>query len=511
MAGYKSVSAGGLSSIEKIEKSLKTALECFPVKFYWFLQKGYTPHAWQMLFHGAQEDGKITRFRHLVAGRRGGKTLSAAWEVLFYALHPREFHRDAHGVDSERPLWIWALAKDHTTGRPSLLTFLEVMEKAGLFKDRDYRYNKTEKTIEFMESGTLVEFKTAEDPQSLRGAGLDFLWIDEGAFVRSNEAWNVVRPALSDKFGRVITTTTPMGKNWYFDEFWSERSLIDPQQFRVEYTSIDNPYFASEEWDYAKLHMHPVIFKREYMASFDAMSGVELDGEWLKYYVVGEGAAIGSPDDIRLTPKEGKHNLRTYIGIDPAISLADTADSFAMALIGIAEDNSFIYLLETFKGRIPFPEQLVKISEWNLRYRPQFIGIESNAFQRALEQQAQRLADFPPVIPVFNRARKVERLMGMAPLFKIGKVRIHRGQHDFIDEWVSYDTTNKNPKDDLLDAVEIALGVAGVLLPGLPLEKTRTTFLGTEAPLSLDEEAREQIRGLASREKSFDSELGSEW
>lgn len=511
MPAYKSVTAGGTDTIEKIEKPLRDALERFPVKFYWFLQQGYTPHVWQMLFHGAQTDEKITRFRHLVAGRRGGKTLSAAWEVLFYCLHPAEFHRDAHGVDSERPLWVWALAKDHTTGRPSLLTFLEVIQQAGLYKDRDYRYNKTEKTIEFIESGTLVEFKTADDPQSLRGAGLDFLWIDEGAFVRNNEAWNVVRPALSDKLGRVITTTTPMGKNWYFDEFWSEKALEDPNQFRVEYTSIDNPFFASEEWDYAKTHMHPVVFKREYMASFDAMSGVELDGEWLKYYVVGEGAVTGSPEDIRLTPKNGKHALRTYIGIDPAISLADNADHFAMALVGVAEDNSFIYLLETFKGRIPFPEQLAKISEWNLRYRPQFIGIESNAFQRALEQQAQRLSDFPPVIPVFNKAKKVERIMGMAPLFKIGKVRIHRTQHDFIDEWVSYDSTIKNPKDDMLDAVEIALGVAGVLLPPMQSEPTRTTFLGTEAPLSIDEEARAQIRRLGSPVGVYDDELGSEW
>lgn len=510
---FKSVTAGGADTIESLEKPLREGLEAFPVKFYWFLSKGYQPHLWQMVFHTArqQSDGNICRFRHLVAGRRGGKTLSAAWEMLFYMLHPAEFHRDMHGVESDRPLWAWALAKDFQTGRPALLTFLEVMSQAGLIKDRDYRYNKTEKTIEFMDSGSLLEFKTADDPQSLRGAGLDFLWIDEGAFVRSNEAWNVVRPALSDKLGRLITTTTPMGKNWYHDEFWSDRAKADDAQFRVEYTSIDNPFFPREEWDYAKTHLHPVVFKREYMASFDAMAGVELDGEWLKYYVVGEGQTLGSPDDIRLLPKDGKHNLRTYIGIDPAVSLADSADHFAMALVGVAEDNSFVYILETFKGRLPFPEQLNKISEWNLKYRPQFIGIESNAFQRALEQQASRLPNFPPVIPVFNKAKKVERIMGMAPLFRIGKVRIHRTQYDFIDEWVSYDSTIKNPKDDLLDAVEIALGTAGVLLPPAEQKASTLTFLGTEPTLSIDEEAREQIRMIGKRDDMFDEELGTDW
>jgi hypothetical protein len=57
-------------------------LERFPVKYFWFLQHGYRPHIWQSLFHSATDDDVLTPFRHLVAGRRGGKTLSAAWEVL---------------------------------------------------------------------------------------------------------------------------------------------------------------------------------------------------------------------------------------------------------------------------------------------------------------------------------------------------------------------------------------------------------------------------------------------
>jgi hypothetical protein len=31
---------------------------------------------------------------------------------------------------------------------------------------------------------------------------------------------------------------------------------------------------------------HPLMFKQEYLAMFDAMAGVELSGEWLHYYVM---------------------------------------------------------------------------------------------------------------------------------------------------------------------------------------------------------------------------------
>src|SRR3954465_8325557 len=106
---YKSVTAGGEDEARDLAEAwVPQALANFPVKFWWFSSRPepYIPHVWQYVFHGANSGDKLRRFRHLVAGRRGGKTLSAAWEVLFYALFPSEFHRDAHGLESSRPLWI---------------------------------------------------------------------------------------------------------------------------------------------------------------------------------------------------------------------------------------------------------------------------------------------------------------------------------------------------------------------------------------------------------------------
>lgn len=498
----KSQTAGGKNTEAELAEMLPELVARFPVKLYWFLKNGYNPHLYQTTFHFATTGERITRFRHLVAGRRGGKTLSAAWEVLFYALHPAEFHRDVHGTDSSRPLWIWALAKDYKLGRPSLLTFLEVIRDAGLVKDKDYTYNKVEKVIEFKESGTLLEFKTADDPQSLRGAGLDILWIDEAAFVPNRDAWDVVRPALADKLGTVITTTTPIGENWFYQEFWSDDAIRDPSQFSVEYCSIDNPHFPPEEWEKEKRARHPVIFKREYMASFKAMHGVELEGDWLHYYTIGQP---DNADDIQVPRSSGgKLDLRTYIGIDPAVSLADTADYFAMVLIGVTKDNTQAFLLDVFKERLAFPDQLDKIREWQLKYRPQLIGIESNAYQRALVQQASRLDGFPGIVPIMSRGKKWERILAMAPLFKIGKIRIHRNHRDFIDEWLAYDSNLKNPKDDVLDAVEIALGVAGVLLPLMP---EPSHFEGRDT--SVHAEAMETLRRQRHLDTT-DPELGSE-
>jgi len=515
MRDVKSVTAGGTdTSAGLVETWQANVYQAFPQKYYWFAQHGYFPHAYQMAFHGAHREGRLTANRHLVAGRRGGKTLSAAWEVLFYALHPQVFHRDVHGVDSDRALWIWVLTKDYPTGFASLQTLLEVMRQSGLKRGVDFLHNKTERKIEFPAAGTLLQFKTAEDPQSLRGAGLDILWMDEAAFITDSEAWEVVAPALADKDGCVITTTTPHGKNWLWEEFFAGLAIDDPREFRVQYTSIDNPYFKRHVWERYRIRYHPILFKQEFLASFEALHGIALQGEWLHYWTAGNAEPQTDLVSIKQWKTEaGQYDLDIFMGVDPAISLSDRADQFAMAVIGVTKDRSQAFLLDLYAGRIEFPDQLDLIQTWLLKWRPTFIGIESNAFQAALAQQAARLDGFPNIVPVMSKGKKNERILAMSPIFKTGKIRILKAHKDFIDQWVGFDTEKKNQKDDVLDAVEIALGVAGVLLPLAPHEMLVEDLDRPTDHSDLAALAKAQVRDLVDDigRGKFDPEMGSEW
>lgn len=474
-------------------------MEPLGAKFAWFLSNGYAPHYYQSLFHAMQTGDRLTRSRHLVAGRRGGKTLSAAWEVSFYALHPAQFHIDAHQKASDEPLHIWILVPDYrSSGRASEGALRKVFRMLDLREGSDFKWNRGDKFIEFS-NGSLIEFKTAQEPDKLVGAGLDILWIDEAAAIPRDEAWNYARPALSDKLGLIIGTTTPRGKNWYYDLFWSDEALEDPNVGSVEYRSIDNPFFPAEEWREVKRRYHPLLFKQEYMASFDSMTGVALQGDWLNYYTL---------EDL---PKEdGSLKLRKYIGVDPAISLSDTADKFAMALIGVTEDGTQAFLLKTFRGRVPFPEQLQLIQSWFVEHRPMYIAVEANAYQRALVQQIERIPGFPPVVDVTARGKKWERILSMSPWFRLGKVRIHSSQRDFIDEWLGYDPEHSNPNDDLLDAVNIALSVAGVLLPSMAEDPN---IVSDKPASSIEELAQRHLQAGAAYPtlSGVDDDLGGEW
>jgi phage terminase large subunit-like protein len=133
-------------------------------------------------------------------------------------------------------------------------------------------------------------------------------------------------------------------------------------------------------------------------------------------------------------------------------------------------DSNEVFLLEQYAARIPFAEQLIKIEEYYIKYKPEIIGIESNAYQAALVQQTERLSSMPPVVPMFARGKKWERILAMSPLFRIGKVKIKKDHADFIQEWVDYDSSQRAPKDDCLDSMEIALRTAGALLGELIVE-----------------------------------------
>jgi hypothetical protein len=127
--------------------------------------------------------------------------------------------------------------------------------------------NRTERRIT-LTGNRLLWFKSADDPDSLRSEGLDFLWVDECSEVKE-EAWTLaLRPALMDKKGRAIFTTTPKGHNWFF-QLWSREQ--DPKQTDYAswiFPSIANPYLDPQEIkDFAK-DMPEFAYRQEILGEF---------------------------------------------------------------------------------------------------------------------------------------------------------------------------------------------------------------------------------------------------
>ena len=460
-----------------------------------------------------------------MAGRRGGKTLSAAWEITFYCLHHEEWWKDYRPelvlTDKPDPLHVWVLVPNFkSSGRAAMRTLGKVFQQVGLVAGTDYKWNRGDNFIEF-NNGAFLEFKTSEQADQLIGAGIHLLWMDEAATIPSESAYEYASPALDDNLGGLIATTTPRGKNWYYETFWGPAALKDHKIGSVEYRSLDNPYFPVEAWVYRKQTYHPLKFKQEFEAAFDSMSGKELSGDWLSYYEYSDLPLKNS--SVSLFRDDGtvrweNVNLDVYIGIDPAISLNDRSDFFGVSVVGVSKSDSAemnVFLLDTLKLRIPFPEQVELLQKLHYLWRPMFFGVDATAYQAALVQQASRLSSMPPIVPVYTRGRKKsDRILSMAPVFKIGRVKVRGDHRDFIEEWVGYDSVVRNPHDDLLDATEMALSCAGILLPSLPgVDEEYPASSMSDLAQRLRKDLEETSLALHSPEGPvfFDENLGEEW
>jgi phage terminase large subunit len=138
--------------------------------------------------------------------------------------------------------------------------------------------NRSELWIKLI-NGSTIHFKSGEKPDNLRGYTLDWLIIDEAAFVK-DEIWTeVLRPATLVKGKRVIFISTPKGKNYFYNLYQRGVSNEYPDYVSLKYTSYDTPFISQEEIEDAKQTLPTDIFRQEILAEF-----IEDGGEVFKNY-----------------------------------------------------------------------------------------------------------------------------------------------------------------------------------------------------------------------------------
>lgn len=120
-------------------------------------------------------------------------------------------------------------------------------------------------------NGGEIWVKSADKPESLRGAGLSGLVLDEVAQIPEYVWTDILRPALVDKKGWALMIGTPRGMNWVYRLF--ERAKTEPGWACFKRPTIDNPYIDPEEIEIAKREApSEEKFKQEYEADFGASS-----------------------------------------------------------------------------------------------------------------------------------------------------------------------------------------------------------------------------------------------
>ncbi len=93
-------------------------------------------------------------------------------------------------------------------------------------------------------NGSEAIFRTADDPERLRGPNMSWAWIDEAAICHP-DTWKIVIGRLRQhgRAGRAWLTTTPKGMNWVYEVFVT-RAGDDTAMFRAA-TRL-NPFLSTD-------------------------------------------------------------------------------------------------------------------------------------------------------------------------------------------------------------------------------------------------------------------------
>ena len=197
------------------------------------------------------------RMKVFVAGRRSGKSFLSVAFLIREALagDNRLVFYVAPTIGQARAV-AWGLMKEWL---PSWYT---------------KSWNETRLTV-VLGNGSQISLRSADNPDAMRGVGLDALVMDEIADMRPEVWYEVLRPACSDRQARVMFVGTPKGlSSWAFDIYKRARDETDTEWTSFTCTTAEAGFVPEDELESAQKDLDPRVYRQEYEASFESPSGV---------------------------------------------------------------------------------------------------------------------------------------------------------------------------------------------------------------------------------------------
>lgn len=191
------------------------------------------------------------RFKVVCCGRRWGKTMLGIVLCLRAAIHGGR---------------VWWVAPSYSVALEGWSYLQRLIQTLPLAHTQLSRLRVT------IGDGS-IEIKTADNPDNLRGSGLDGVVLDEAASMKE-DVWDLVlRPALADKQGWALFISTPKHYNWFYDRYEYAESGEDSQWACWQKPTWDNPYIEPSEIEAARRDMEAQDFAQEFGADFTAVGG----------------------------------------------------------------------------------------------------------------------------------------------------------------------------------------------------------------------------------------------
>ncbi len=217
---------------------------------------GYRPHPGQIQVHRS-----AARRRVVACGVRWGKTLAAAAEGICAAM-----------TAAERSIG-WVVGPTYDLADRVFREMITLAAERMRHRIVTLREHDRRLVLRNLGGGlSEIRGKSADNPVSLLGEGLDWLIVDEAARLRPYIWESHLSQRLIDKRGWALLISTPRGKGWYYDA-WKRGQGNDPDYESWNLPSWSNPLLDAALIEQARERLPERVFRQEYGGEFLEGSG----------------------------------------------------------------------------------------------------------------------------------------------------------------------------------------------------------------------------------------------
>lgn len=299
--------------------------------------KLYKPHESQRPVHKVCND-KDTFFITVDAGRQSGKTALSQQQALYWSLKNDKVIVYWVSPTQGQVSKVYKQLLEMVVGKPFVQSY-----KGGMGDTEIVFHNKSK-----------ILFRSAAQEDSLRGETIEYLILDEAAFIKESVFGEILLPMLNVRGKKCLTISTPKGKNWFFRQY--QKGRTDNKKYKsFLFTSYSNPYANPDVIAIAKDNLPSTLFAQEYEGAF-------LDNTAI-FENVNELACL----DIIHNPVSGQSY---WMGIDIALK-----DDYTVITV-IDKDSNVIWYDRFNQTTAPILKQ--RIIDAANKWQPKKILIEEN-------------------------------------------------------------------------------------------------------------------------------------
>ncbi|MFZ4412460.1 MAG: phage terminase large subunit [Bacteroidales bacterium] len=290
--------------------------------------------------------------------------------------------------------------------------------------------------------GTIIAFKSADNPDSLYGEDVYAVVFDE--FSRAKEAaWHALRTTITHTQAKCKFIGNVVGKNWAYKLAMNARSGLDKdfEYHKVTcYDAVKAGILKQEEIDSAKKELPSRVFKMLYEADI-----TEIEGALWTCELIDSFRKINHPTLSRVV-----------IGVDPAVTSSKESDETGLIVAGKGVDNHY-YVIEDISGTYsPDGWGRKVVNAWHDHKLDRAVA-EVNQGGDLVESNIRNIDRNVIVKKVHATRGKVLRAEPIVGLYERGEVH-HVGKLEGLeDQMTSWDAKKNSSSPDRVDALVWAL------------------------------------------------------